>query len=92
MTERTWKIPPERIAAIINESKEAVWEPFPGITIVALNLPNGYTIVESSGCIDPSEYSHEIGVSLCRKALERKVWQLEGYRGKQRFWEEHHED
>lgn len=31
----TWKISPKRIKEIISESKEPVWEPFPGITIVA---------------------------------------------------------
>lgn len=89
MENKTWKIPVEVIDGIIENTEEQVWEPFPGITIMAWKLPNGYTIVESSGCIDPSEYSREIGAQSCREALKRKVWQLEGYRGKQRYFEAH---
>ena len=56
-------------------------------TVVIMTLPNGYTLVESSGCIDPKEYDHELGIQLCKEALRRKVWQLEGYLGKQKFHE-----
>jgi hypothetical protein len=81
----TWKISHERIQEIMDESLYEVWEPFPGITIVAMNLPNGYTLVESSGCVDPAEYDRKLGIQLCKNALERKVWQLYGFMRKQEF-------
>lgn len=85
----THKIPQEYIEDIMADSDYEVWDSQWGnCTIVAMTLPNGYTIVESSGCIDPDEYDHDLGVKLCKAALERKVWQLEGYLHKQKFYEE----
>lgn len=81
----TWKISPKRIKEIISGSNESVWEPFPGTTIVAWQLPNGFVISDQSGCIDPSEYDQEIGVEIARKHLEDKVWQLYGFMRKQEF-------
>ena len=81
----SWKIPESEIDEIIAESDEKVWEPFPGITVMAWCLPNGYAITEQSGCVDPSEYSRELGEMYCREALKRKVWQLYGFLAKQRY-------
>lgn len=81
----TWKISPKRIKEIISESKESVWEPFPGITIVAWQLPNGFVISDQSGCIDPDDYNREIGIDIARNHLEDKVWHLYGFMRKQEF-------
>lgn len=84
----TYKIPAERIDEIMSESRyETIDSAHGSCTVVIMTLPNGFTLVESSGCIDPAEYDHELGVRLCKDALRRKVWQLEGYLGKQRFHE-----
>lgn len=69
----------EDIAAIEVQCDEEVWEPFPGITIVAWNLPNGFTISDQSGCVDPKNYNREIGVSICRERLRDKLWMLYGF-------------
>ena len=69
----------EDIDAIQAQCKEDVWEPFPGITIVAWNLPNGFTISDQSGCVDPDAYSREIGVGICREHLRDKLWVLYGF-------------
>jgi hypothetical protein len=92
-TERTimtaHKIPKEHIEDLMAHANYEIWDSqFGSCTIVAMTLPNGYTLVESSGCIDPNEYDHYLGVELCKAALERRVWQLEGYLGKQKFYEE----
>lgn len=84
----THKIPPEHIDEIFAASKfEDIKSAHSPCTVVIMTLPNGYALVESSGCIDPGEYDHELGVRLCKEALRRRVWQLEGYLGKQRFHE-----
>ena len=84
----TFKIPPEHIDEVIANSKFEDFKSANGpCTVVVMTLPNGYTLVESSGCIDPEEYDHELGVSLCKEALRRRVWQLEGYLGKQKYYE-----
>ena len=64
---------------IIEQADEEVWEPFAGITIVSWHLPNGFTITDQSGCVDPANYSREIGVSICREHLRDKVWMLYGF-------------
>lgn len=83
----TYKIPESHIDSIMEESEYEVYDCFGCCTVVVMRMPNGYVIIESSGCIDPSEYDHDLGVELCKQALKRKVWQLEGYLGKQSFFE-----
>jgi hypothetical protein len=52
---------------------------FGKVTVVAVKLPNGFVLVESSGCVDPANYDKDIGVACCMKRIEDKVWMLEGY-------------
>jgi hypothetical protein len=49
-------------------------------TVVCLRLPNGFEVIESSGCVDPANYDHAMGVTICRRRITDKVWLLEGYR------------
>ena len=49
-------------------------------TVVCMTLPNGFEVVETSGCVDPANYDHDLGVSICKKRLVDRVWMLEGYR------------
>ena len=42
-------------------------------------MPNGFVIVASSSCVDPSNYDPEIGIKICKKEIENKLWELEGY-------------
>lgn len=48
-------------------------------TVVCATLPNGFIIVESSSCVDPANYDHELGKQICMKRIEDKVWMLEAY-------------
>lgn len=57
----------------------AVTTAFDKCTIVACKLPNGFVIVESSSCVDPANYDEDMGVDICMKNIEKKVWELEGY-------------
>lgn len=68
------------IEQIINKSKFRIMESFDKVTIVSMRLPNGFVITESSACVDPLNYNKEIGVSICKKRIEDKLWELEGYR------------
>lgn len=79
------KLTNEDIDAIQAQCSEKVWEPFPGITIVAWNLPNGFTISDQSGCVDPKNYDREIGVRICREHLRNKLWELYGFSLKEKF-------
>lgn len=48
-------------------------------TVVAVTLPNGFVIVESSSCVDPANYDEKLGADICLKRVENKIWELEGY-------------
>lgn len=82
------KIPESVIDEIIAKSAVHAFKEYDSCTVVTMRLPNGYVLVESSGCIDPAEYDHDLGVEICMKALKRRIWQLEGYRGKQSFYDD----
>ena len=49
-------------------------------TVVNVVLPNGFNIIDSSSCVDPENYDHELGKSICLKRIREQVWHLEGYR------------
>ena len=70
----------EQIGSILNESQFDVKTIFGKCTVVTAKLPNGFVIVESSACVDPVNYNAEMGEEICRKRIENKVWELEGYK------------
>ena len=69
--------------SVIDELMEscdiAVTTAFDKCTIVACKLPNGFVIVESSSCVDPANYDEDMGIDICMKNIEKKLWELEGY-------------
>jgi hypothetical protein len=73
------KITPEHIKNIMDKSHFVVNSIFCKTTIVVCQLPNGFIIVESSSCVDPENYDVEIGTEICKKRIENKLWELEGY-------------
>ena len=48
-------------------------------TYVTVRMKNGFTLRESTTCVDPANYNEEIGKKLCLKRIEDKVWYLLGY-------------
>lgn len=73
------KITPEHIDALIAVSNVHDSKMGAKTTVVVLTLPNGFEVVESSGCVDPANYDHALGVSICMKRIKDKLWMLEGY-------------
>lgn len=55
-------------------------------TVVLCVLPNGFQIIESSSCVDPANYDHDLGVQIAKKRIAEKVWMLEGYLMQQHVW------
>lgn len=78
-------VPKEHIQAIIDNAETQVFTAFDNCTIVAMRLPNGFVVVESSGCIDPANYSEEIGKNICMERISGQIWKLEGYVGANEF-------
>lgn len=48
-------------------------------TVVRCVLRNGFTVVESSSCVDPANYSEKMGYEICMKKIRDKIWELLGF-------------
>lgn len=48
-------------------------------TVVRCVLRNGFEIVESSSCVDPKNYSGEMGRNICMGKIKDKIWELLGF-------------
>lgn len=48
-------------------------------TVVQATLKNGFEIVESSSCVDPANYSEELGASICMDRIKNQIWHLLGF-------------
>lgn len=57
------------------ETKELFGKPY---TFVHCQLPNKFVISESTSCVDPKNYSEEIGAEICKSKLKDKIWYILG--------------
>lgn len=48
-------------------------------TYVTVRMLNGFTLRESTTCVDPANYDEEIGKQICLRKIEDKIWFLLGY-------------
>lgn len=74
------KITMDYIKDLINESEFEVTKMFNKTTVVACKLPNGFVIVESSSCVNPADFNEDLGVYICKKRIENRLFELEGYK------------
>jgi hypothetical protein len=79
------KIPASEIDAIIEASDLDVRTVFGKCTVVSMRLPNGYVLVESSGCVSQEDYDEAYGAEQCMGPLRRKVWQLYGFAQQEKY-------
>lgn len=75
----TNRVTREAVKDIIDRSDIKIETLFGKCTLVAVKLPNGFVITETSSCVDPSNYDEKLGVKACMKRIEDKVFELEGY-------------
>lgn len=48
-------------------------------TVVRCVLRNGFEIVESSSCVDPKNYSEQMGYEICMGKIKDRIWMLLGF-------------
>jgi len=48
-------------------------------TYVVVRMKNGFTLRESTTCVDAANYDENIGKQICLEKIEDKVWYLLGY-------------
>lgn len=58
-------------------------------TYVTVRMKNGFTLRESTTCVDPTNYNEEIGKEICLKKIEDKVWFLLGYALQEKQYQEY---
>ena len=54
------------------------------VTYVTVRMNNGFTLRESTTCVDPKNYDEEFGKKICLEKIEDKVWFLLGYQLQQK--------
>lgn len=56
-------------------------------TVCQITLENGYTVIGTSSCVDPKNYSRALGENYAYEDAFSKIWPLEGYLLRQRRFE-----
>lgn len=69
----------EQIEHIFGNALKDVQTVFGKCTVMTCQLSNGFILVESSACVDKSNYNFETGRKICEKRIKDRLWELEGY-------------
>lgn len=56
-------------------------------TVCQITLENGFTLIGTSGCVDPKNYNQALGEKYAYEKAFEKMWDLEGYLLRQRRFE-----
>lgn len=80
------------IVQLLSEAEAAVSTVHGKCTIVSVKLKNGFVLTESSACVDPANYSEDLGFNECMKRIEDRLWELEGYALQKKLYEEAQHD
>lgn len=78
----------DEILAELGPSDISVKTLFRKCTVVSVKLKNGFVITESSACVDPANYSQEMGKDICMQRIKDKLWELEGYALQKQLYKE----
>lgn len=73
------KITQEMVDKVLEEAEirdEKWWD---NLTVVSVRLKNGWTITQTSACVDPANYDHKLGKRICMEKIEDEVWKLLGW-------------
>jgi len=70
----------KQVDDIFKESTVNEFIAFNKCLIVSCKLSNGFTIVESSACVDVDNFDLKIGRDICKDRIKNKLWELEGYK------------
>ena len=70
----------DQVNRIYDESEKEPWCIWGKCLVLAVKLPNGFIIVESSSCVDLANFDIEIGKEIIENRIKNKIWELEGYK------------
>lgn len=66
----------ENMKDVLVETRTEFGKP---VTYVTVRMKNGFTLRESTTCVDPTNYDEKVGEDICLERIESKVWFLLGY-------------
>ena len=49
-------------------------------TVISYRLPNGFSVLGRSACVDPANFDPELGRKYAYEDALSQLWRLEGYR------------
>ena len=81
------RVTPEIISEVIDKKQFYVF-PESTLTICALTLINGFTVVGESACASPENFDRELGEKIAFDNAKNKIWALEGYVLRERLYQE----
>jgi hypothetical protein len=66
---------------IIARVTKTIYSVLPGTTttVCQLRMVNGYTVLGTSACVDPTKYNQALGEKYAYEDAINKCWPLEGY-------------
>ncbi len=70
----------DQIDNLFEQSEKKVETYWNKCTVMTVQLPNGFTIVEHSACVDPANYDATIGEEICERKIKDQLWAFEGYK------------
>lgn len=65
---------------MINKSDIVIHQVFNKQLVVAVKLPNGFVMIESSGSLSPKDFSRSDAYSQCIKRIRERIMRAEEYR------------
>ncbi len=90
MTEHQEQLPNRvTVSDMERKIKMTVYQRLEGTTttICQITLENGYTLIGTSGCVDPKAYNQALGEKYAYEKAFEQLWALEGYLLRQRRFE-----
>lgn len=69
----------EMVEDNMRDVKVFTLDAFKPTTVVQIRMKNGFVITDSTTCVDPANYSEEIGKEILLKRMENEVWKLLGF-------------
>lgn len=69
----------EMVAENMQDVYVTTIDKFKPTTVVQIRMKNGFVLTDSTTCVDPANYSEEIGKEILLKRMENEVWKLLGF-------------
>lgn len=73
------KVTPEMVKENMQDVFVTTINYFKPTTVVQIRMKNGFVLTDSTSCVNPEDYSEEIGAKILLERMENKVWELLGY-------------